>query len=45
MIKNHVVFLFKMVTINGIIPTEWKKARMVTIPKPGKSDYTSPSSY
>lgn len=44
-IGQHVLFLFKMITIHGIIPGEWKTARIVMIPKPGKPDYTSPSAY
>lgn len=45
MVKTHVVFLFKMITINGTIPRLWKTAKTVMLPKPGKSDYTSPASY
>lgn len=45
MVKNHVVFLFKMIPINGIILAPWKTTKPVMLPKPGKSDYTPPSSY
>lgn len=45
MVKTHINFLSKMVTMHGIIPSKWKSARTVLLPKPGKSDYTSPSSY
>ena len=45
LVKNHVIFLFKMITITGIIPNSWKSAKTVMLPKTGKSDYTSPSSY
>jgi ribonuclease HI len=40
-----IVFLYKAVIATGYTPREWTKARVVFIPKPGKSDYTNPKSY
>lgn len=44
-VKAHLLFLFKMIVIHGIIPSDWKSAKTVMLPKPGKDDYTNPGSY
>lgn len=44
-VKTHVSTLFLQVTDLGWIPQDWKQARTVVIPKPGKPDYTAPSAY
>lgn len=44
-VKNHVNNLFLQITATGIIPQDWKTARTIMIPKPGKADYTAASAY
>lgn len=44
-VSHHITFLFKMITLHGIIPQDWKTAKMVMLPKPGKPDYTAPGAY
>lgn len=44
-VKTHLLFLLKMITINGIIPTDWKSAKTIMLPEPGKADYKNPGSY
>lgn len=43
--KNHVHSLFLHITATGLLPSEWKQAKTIMIPKPGKPDYTSASAY
>ena len=43
--NETVIFIYKAVIATGYTPKEWPKARVVFIPKPGKSDYTSPKAY
>ena len=52
MIKNSLdviiedlVEVYRECIITGKIPTSWKRTKVVFIPKPGKSDYSSPSSF
>ncbi|KAG0144811.1 hypothetical protein CROQUDRAFT_8517, partial [Cronartium quercuum f. sp. fusiforme G11] len=44
-VKRHVLALFQAISIHGLILCDWKKAKTVMIPKPGKPDYTAPSAY
>lgn len=44
-VKNHIHSLFLQITATGLIPRDWKQAKTVMIPKPGKSDYAAASAY
>lgn len=44
-VKHHVHTLFLQITANGLIPQDWKVARTIMIPKPGKLDYTAALAY
>lgn len=44
-VKTHVLSLFLQVTATGLIPQDWKTAKTIMIPKPGKADYTAASAY
>lgn len=37
--------LFKVCLENATFPRTWKEAKLVVLPKPGKTDITSPKSY
>ena len=44
-IEDHFVTLANACTNIGHHPTEWRKALVVVIPKPGKDDYSQAKSY
>lgn len=44
-VKHHVHSLFLQITATGLLPQDWKIARTIMIPKPGKPDYTAASAY
>jgi len=43
--KDHFTLLFKLCLLTGYVPVSWRKARVVFLSKPGKSDYTQPSAW
>ncbi len=46
-ISSHVVSLFQISLDKGILPSQWKEAKIIPVRKPGKliRDYTLPSAY
>lgn len=44
-LANEITSLFKTCLENAIFPSTWKEANLVVLPKPGKTDMTSPKSY
>jgi hypothetical protein len=44
-VGDHIVWLYSNSLDLGRIPKEWKTARIVTIRKPGKADYTVPKAF
>lgn len=42
---EHIVNIYKACLKLSYVPDEWKKVKVVFIPKPGKEDYTSPKSF
>jgi hypothetical protein len=44
-VGDHILWLYSNSLDLGRIPKEWKTARIVTIRKPGKADYTVPKAF
>lgn len=44
-LKGPLTALFKACLNLGYVPSRWRRARVVFLPKPGKDDYSSPKSY
>lgn len=45
LISPPLASLFSKCIAQGFYPSEWKKSQLIVFTKPGKSDYTIPSSY
>jgi exonuclease III len=39
-VKERVLLLFQTSLVEGILPTQWKNAKIIPLKKPGKGDYT-----
>ena len=44
-IKTHLQFIINACLQLSYFPTKWKEAQVLTIPKPGKPDYSDPKAY
>ena len=44
-VQDQVLLLFNSSLDQGVLPSQWKEAKIIPLKKPGKSDYTNPKAW
>ena len=44
-VQDQILLLFNSSLYQGVLPSQWKEAKIIPLKKPGKSDYTNPKAW